>query len=206
MEQNQALTDMMKQLLDGFNDLKAKQIETREAIDEIRARTEAVEARAAGIGERTAPTPPTPPSPTDPGTSTHTPRAMESSSPPFVGPGSHDHRAATLHRGDAPGILGIPLPAPGTGAIQSRPASADFYRTRHEEFRDESVRAPAPKIEFPKFDGENPKLWQQQCETYFEVFRVQPCLRTRYAVLGFQGNAALWFQGVEAQEIGRAHV
>jgi hypothetical protein len=34
---------------------------------------------------------------------------------------------------------------------------------------------------------------------YFEVFRVQPCLRTRYATLGFQGNAALWFQGVEAK-------
>jgi hypothetical protein len=64
--------------------------------------------------------------------------------------------------------------------------------------RDEHARAPAPKIEFPKFDGENPKLWQQQCETYFEVFCVQPCMRTRYAALGFQGNAALWFQGVEA--------
>jgi hypothetical protein len=67
------------------------------------------------------------------------------------------------------------------------------------DHRDEHARAPAPKIEFPKFDGENPKLWQQQCEMYFEVFRVQPCLCTRYAILGFQGNAALWFQGVEAK-------
>jgi hypothetical protein len=51
------------------------------------------------------------------------------------------------------------------------------------EGRDEGYRAPGPKIEFPKFDEENPKLWQQQCETYFEVFRVQPCLHTGYAVL-----------------------
>jgi hypothetical protein len=62
----------------------------------------------------------------------------------------------------------------------------------------ERVCAPAPKIEFPKFDGENQKLWQQQYAMYFEVFRVQRCLRTCYATLGFQRNAALWFQSVEA--------
>jgi hypothetical protein len=67
------------------------------------------------------------------------------------------------------------------------------------DHREDHVRAPAPKTVFPKFDGENPKLWQQQCETYFEVFRVQPCLRARYATLGFYGNVALWFQGVEAK-------
>jgi hypothetical protein len=27
-----------------------------------------------------------------------------------------------------------------------------------------------PKIDFPKFDGENPKLWQSCCEIYFKIF------------------------------------
>jgi hypothetical protein len=95
------------------------------------------------------------------------------------------------------------MTAPGTGALQSGPSCPtplrSFVGHDQHDYREEQIRAPALKIEFPKFDGENPKLWQQQCETYFEVFRVQPCLRTRYAALGFQGNAALWFQGVEAK-------
>ena len=90
-----------------------------------------------------------------------------------------------------------PLPAPGTGVIPSRPLIIDVPHIQ-DEHREENFRAPAPKIEFPTFNGENPKLWQQQCETYFEVFRVHPSLRTSYAALGFQGNAALWFQSVEA--------
>jgi hypothetical protein len=119
------------------------------------------------------------------------------------GIGSHYHRSALLYRGDAPGILGIPESAPGSGAIQTRLPTPSCFRNipRDDQVihQQESVRAPAPKIEFPKFDGENPKLWQQQCGTYLEVFRVQPCLHTRYAALGFQGKAALWFQGVEAK-------
>jgi hypothetical protein len=44
IEQSQGMTDMMKQLLDDFNDLKAHQIEMRETLCKIRVRTEAVEA------------------------------------------------------------------------------------------------------------------------------------------------------------------
>ena len=145
------------------------------------------------------PTPSTPPSPTDLGPTTCDGRPTAPPLPHLQGIGTSNHRTANLHWGDAPRILGIPLPAPSTGAFQTRPSSSDCLHIVHDGYRVESVRVIAPKIEFPKFDGENLKLWQQQCETYFEVFRVQPCLRTQYGVLGFQGNVALWFQGVEAQ-------
>ncbi|KAM0908783.1 hypothetical protein ACQ4PT_015259 [Festuca glaucescens] len=128
-QQNQSLTDLMKELLDGFNVLKAGQIETQEAVRGLQVRTDAMEARAVEAARQMA------------------------------------------------------APPSGVAAAAAPPPAAT---------------PPAPKIEFPKFDGENPKLWQHQCEMYFEVFRVQPCLRTRYAALGFQGNAALWFQSVEA--------
>lgn len=222
-EQSQGLTDLMKQILDGFNVLKAGQIETQEAVRGIQARTDAMEARmieaarqvvtplanaaAATVLPTAAPPPSTAPSTTvaPPGAASASDPFLSSGMPREMGYGSSDRRAANLFRGDAPGILGNPLPPPGTGATQSGPLFVDPARNlvdnRFVERRDdrEIVRAPAPKIEFPKFDGENPKLWQQQCETYFEVFRVQPCLRTRYAALGFQGNAALWFQGVETK-------
>lgn len=38
---------------------------------------------------------------------------------------------------------------------------------------DASLRPPPfPKLEFPKFDGSNPRLWQDHCSMYFEVYAV----------------------------------
>ena len=33
------------------------------------------------------------------------------------------------------------------------------------------------KIEFPRFDGENPKIWQQQCETILRCLGFNPVLK-----------------------------
>lgn len=30
------------------------------------------------------------------------------------------------------------------------------------------------KLQFPSFDGENPKLWQSRCEDYFHMYSVDP--------------------------------
>ena len=57
---------------------------------------------------------------------------------------------------------------------------------------------PTPKMDFPKFEGDNPKVRQQDCETYFELYHVQDSLRTRYASLNFRGTAALWLRNVQA--------
>lgn len=57
--------------------------------------------------------------------------------------------------------------------------------------------APYPKMDFPKFDGTNPRLWRDQCENYFEVYAVHHSLKTRFAALNFTGSAALWLQSIE---------
>lgn len=54
-----------------------------------------------------------------------------------------------------------------------------------------------PKLEFPKFDGENPRLWKDRCELYFEVYSVSEALKPRFAALNFDGPAASWLQTVE---------
>jgi hypothetical protein len=56
-EQTQGLTDMMKQLMDSFNELKVNQIEMRDTLHEVQSRTKAVEAHAAEIERRTMSTP-----------------------------------------------------------------------------------------------------------------------------------------------------
>jgi hypothetical protein len=49
-----------------------------------------------------------------------------------------------------------------------------------------------PKIDSPKFDGENPKLWQSRCEIYFEMYSVEPQIWVRVATMCFVGAAARW--------------
>jgi hypothetical protein len=56
---------------------------------------------------------------------------------------------------------------------------------------------PVPKMDFPKFNGKNPRLWRDQCVMYFEVYGIRPAMKTRYAALNFQGSAATWLQTVE---------
>jgi len=55
-----------------------------------------------------------------------------------------------------------------------------------------------PNSPFPKFDGTNPKLWIRNCETFFEVYLVDPRLWIRYSTMHLTGSAALWYQTVQS--------
>lgn len=56
-----------------------------------------------------------------------------------------------------------------------------------------------PKVDFPKFDGEHPKIWKEKCEKYFAMYNVPPRIWAQFATLHFIGTAALWLQTFEAQ-------
>lgn len=97
-------------------------------------------------------------------------REATSTRPSAFGPGfgSNDHHDAHLRRGDAPGFLGNPLHAPGAGTFHNQRSIihvpgdlGDPYKMHDNHNRSHAT----PKMDFPKFDGENPKLWQQECET-----------------------------------------
>jgi hypothetical protein len=49
---------------------------------------------------------------------------------------------------------------------------------------------------FPKFDGDNPKLWQAKCENYFDMYTVAPSVWVRVATMHFEGPIAKWLQSV----------
>lgn len=66
---------------------------------------------------------------------------------------------------------------------------------------DPSLHPPLfPKLEFPKFDGSNPRLWMDHCAMYFEVYVVHPSLKTRFVVLNFVGTAKTWLHTAERKE------
>lgn len=53
------------------------------------------------------------------------------------------------------------------------------------------------KMDFPKFDGENPRLWREQCELYFEIYAVSEPMKPRFASLNFTGSAATRLKTVQ---------
>jgi hypothetical protein len=51
-----------------------------------------------------------------------------------------------------------------------------------------------PKVNFPKFEGDNPKLWQSCCENYFEMYGVDPLVWVRVSTMHFEGPATQLLQ------------
>jgi hypothetical protein len=37
-------------------------------------------------------------------------------------------------------------------------------------------RSPMPKLSFPRFDGEHPRVWRGKCHDYFCAFNTSPML------------------------------
>jgi hypothetical protein len=56
-----------------------------------------------------------------------------------------------------------------------------------------------PKIDFPKFDGEHPRVWREKCEKYFHMYNVPVHVWVSFATINFRGNTELWLQTYEAQ-------
>jgi hypothetical protein len=51
-----------------------------------------------------------------------------------------------------------------------------------------------PKMNFPNFEGDHPKLWQFRFETYFDMYVVDPSVWVRLSSMHFEGPAACWLQ------------
>jgi hypothetical protein len=48
------------------------------------------------------------------------------------------------------------------------------------------------KLNFPKFEGENPELWKSRCENYFEMYEVDEGIWVKIALMHFEVPAACW--------------
>jgi hypothetical protein len=54
-----------------------------------------------------------------------------------------------------------------------------------------------PKMNFPKFEGDNPKLWKSRCENYFEMYDADASVWVKVTAMHFEGPTARWLQSVE---------
>jgi hypothetical protein len=79
------------------------------------------------------------------------------------------------------------------------PSGAEVHGGRFQDMIHPRTLGNLPKIQFPSFDGENPRLWQKRCEDYFHMYSVDPSLWIQVAYMQFTGSAARWVQSVESQ-------
>lgn len=110
------------------------------------------------------------------------------------------HGVSTTRRSgvEPPGIY-VPPPARGTRTGQpssGRAIPRSFELT--DDTADYGSRYRMPKMDVPKFDGEHPKLWQTQCEDYFEMYGTAPSLWVRLASLQFTGPGARWLSSIKS--------
>jgi hypothetical protein len=81
------------------------------------------------------------------------------------------------------GILGAVVIAVSGGAGGGRSTSGGEHSSKHHL-----------KMSFPRFNGEQPKIWKDKCLDYFLLFNVHPSLWLVSCTLHMDGNAALWLK------------
>lgn len=73
---------------------------------------------------------------------------------------------------------------------------SDFGNSKHTESLQVSgtYHHSVPRLDFPRFDGSNPRTWLLKCQNYFKIARDIPEQdRVTMAGLHFEGKAAQWF-------------
>lgn len=58
-----------------------------------------------------------------------------------------------------------------------------------------------PKMDFPKFDGTDARVWVDNCETYFNLYQITEGFKVSAASLNMVGDAAHWYQAWK-REVG----
>ncbi|XP_026410205.1 uncharacterized protein LOC113305366 [Papaver somniferum] len=78
-------------------------------------------------------------------------------------------------------------------AIEKSLEKGGFHSNFHSGGRDSHQFHRMPKLDFPRFDGDNPKSWIQKCEYYFQMHNIAELHKTRMAAIHMDGKASKWY-------------
>jgi hypothetical protein len=113
--------------------------------------------------------------------------------------GPNGHGGASIPRRQGVGASGPYIPPPARG---NQAQSHSLGMPRSFEIDDDTANRSSytrmPKMDIPSFDGDHPKLWQLQCEDYFEMYNTPQHLWVRLASLQFTGSAAKWLSSIQS--------
>jgi hypothetical protein len=91
------------------------------------------------------------------------------------------------------GVLGGTGQGGPSGGVLGGTGQGGVGGSRHNNFGDQSTKHNL-KMSFPRFDGDQPRIWKEKCLDYFRLFNVNPALWLVSATLHMEGNAALWLK------------
>ena len=121
--------------------------------------------------------------------------------------GPDGHRSSPNHREPVFGSVFTHTHLPVTGMQNSRdPAlqrstslpqfgpltSGSKSRSGESESGNFRSRGRVPKVNFPVFMGDNPKLWISRCKDYFGLYNIEPSDWIKISSMHFTESAARW--------------
>ncbi|XP_026450604.1 uncharacterized protein LOC113350689 [Papaver somniferum] len=68
-----------------------------------------------------------------------------------------------------------------------------FHSNFHSGGHDSSQFYRMPKLDFPRFNGDNPKSWIQKCEYYFQMHNINEPQKTWMAAIHLDSKANKWY-------------
>jgi hypothetical protein len=81
------------------------------------------------------------------------------------------------------------------GKHTTKPSSSKPHKHYNEQHTKDTIpHHSLPKMQFPTFDGEHPKIWFDNCENYFTIYTIPDKLWVTTAAMHMQGNAAKRWQ------------
>ncbi|XP_073360723.1 uncharacterized protein [Aegilops tauschii subsp. strangulata] len=171
------LDSKLDQLSGRIDDAK---LATSVDLDELRGKI--------GTERGAASFPPTPPSPRTMAVPTRTRPPSSGSS------GSDGCRSEAEQRNSGPKYVPPPVRGMTTDPSHSRQIIGIGEGFRPYQSDGKSF---GPRIELPRFDGSNPKLWQSQCEDYFRFWNTPSNQWIPFASALFDGTAVRWLESVQ---------
>ncbi|XP_024311277.1 uncharacterized protein LOC112269252 [Brachypodium distachyon] len=70
----------------------------------------------------------------------------------------------------------------------------DVFDTMPEHEQHGPRRPYMPKMDFPKFDGTDVRIWVDQCETFFSMYQITESFKVSAATMNLVHNGAHWYQ------------
>jgi hypothetical protein len=208
-EEFDELKTMMKKVLDDVATTRTSVSELTESLGASQQQIELLKATSKAPPPPPHPPPPPPPKLASPSLPSPQLKSQGTTSPstferrvdvPNPPPNPHTE---SRNQGNGAGILRMPPCFPSM--VTSYSATLTFHTNPvdtgwlDQDDRNFIPHKHLPKLDLPKFQGDNPKIWKKKCETYCEVFSVPAHLQTRYATLNFTDKAALWLETIEAK-------
>jgi len=77
--------------------------------------------------------------------------------------------------------------------------------TKGQEHKSYALPRPAmPKMDFPDFEGSDPKVWLDNCRDYFELYQIPEGMWVTVARMHLKGKAGKWYQAFKQKNTFRS--